>query len=170
MRGEDTRAMLRRLGVARWKLPFIARHMRRLMAGDIASIALFPGVDTLLCELDRAGVAIAIVSSNAEANVRRILGPALSARVAHFACGASLFGKAVKMRRLLRRTGLPTAAVLAIGDEIRDIEAAESVGVASGAVTWGYASAAALRARGPTFLFERIEEIGDLVGRANRPP
>ncbi len=160
MRDEDTRAMLARLGIARWKLPFIARHMRQLMARDIAEIDLFPGVASMLEALDRAGIAVAIVSSNAERNVRAVLGPVLSARV-RFACGSSLFGKATRMKRLVRRCGAERA--LAIGDELRDLEAAKRAGIAFAAVAWGYAGAAALRARGAAPVFPTVEDVIDTV-------
>ena len=159
IRSESPLAMLRRFGVARWKLPFIARHMRGLMTRDIDQIVLFPGVDRMLAQLAGTGVTIAIVSSNAEDNVRRVLGAELSAGIAHFACGSSLFGKAPKIRKLVEQCGVPAAAVIAIGDEIRDIDAAEVAGVASGAVTWGYAHAPALRGRHPTWIFETVDEV-----------
>lgn len=163
IRDLDTRTMMQELGVARWKVPLIARHLRRLMTRDIEQIALFPGIGGLIEALDGAGVTIAIVSSNAECNVRRVLGPTLSARVTHFACGSSLSGKAVKIRRLLKHCGIPPAAVLAIGDEIRDIEAARTVGVACGAVSWGYASAGALAKLGPNWVFGAVGEIAAAV-------
>src|SRR5579875_3481595 len=62
LRGEDALSVLATLGVPRWKLPLIARHMRRLMARDIDRIALFPGASDLLHELRDAGVKLAIVS------------------------------------------------------------------------------------------------------------
>ncbi len=163
IRDLDTRTMLERLGVARWKVPLIARHLRRLMTRDIDAIALFPGIGGLIEALAEAGVTIAIVSSNAEGNVRRVLGPSLSARVAHFACGSSLSGKAAKIRRLLKQSGLPASAVLAIGDEIRDIEAARTVGVACGAVSWGYTTVGALAKLGPNWVFHAVGEIAAAV-------
>lgn len=163
VRGEAPTAMLRRFGVARWKLPFIARHMRGLMTRDIDQVVLFPGVDRLIEALSTAGTTIAVFSSNAEVNVRAVLGPDLAARVDHYACGSSLFGKAAKIARLVERCGVPPAAVLAIGDEIRDIDAAEAAGVVSGAVTWGYAHAPALRSRGPTWVFDKVDEIAEAV-------
>lgn len=163
MRGDSPAAMLRRLAVARWKLPFIARHMRRLMRRDLAEIALFPGIVGLIERLHAAGVTIAVVSSNAEANVRGVLGLALATRIDRFHCGSSFLGKARVLRRLVARSGIPPAAVLAIGDEIRDIDAAEAAGVAAGAVTWGYADPAALRARRPTFLFTTVDEVAHAV-------
>ena len=63
--------------------------------------------------LKEAGIALAIVSSNTEANVRHVLGPCAS-RFRHYACGASMFGKAKRltaapglwpMRKLVRDGG-----------------------------------------------------------------
>lgn len=161
LRGCDTRALLRHSGVSLWKLPFIARHMRALMARDIDAIPLFDGVPDALRELHARGVVIAVVSSNSPDNIRRILGPDLSRLVTHMACGASLFGKPAKFRKVLRALKIPPHRVIAIGDEIRDIEAARRVGIACGAVTWGYARADALAARQPDHLFDRVERIAD---------
>lgn len=79
--------------------------------------------------------------------------------MAHYACGISLFGKLAKIRGLLRTHRLPATAALTIGDEIRDLEAAESVGVAFGAVAWGYTTVSALAARRPTHLFTTVDDI-----------
>ena len=146
------------LGVARWKVPLIARHMRKLMARDIDQIRPFPGVTDLLADLHAAGITVAIVSSNQEANIRAVLG-ASSDLVSYYACGASLFGKADKFRAVLKAARIASSATLAIGDEVRDIEAAEAVGVAAGAVTWGYAAPDALQATGATVMFDAVEAI-----------
>ncbi|MBP2298408.1 HAD hydrolase-like protein [Azospirillum picis] len=162
LRGYDARQIMRHLRVPGWKLPLIANHMRRLMARDIHAIRLFDGVPALLRTLDERGVAVAVVSSNSETNIRRVLGRENAALVAHFACGSSLFGKAAKFRALLRRTRLPAGSVIAIGDEIRDIEAARRVGMACAAVTWGYSRGDALAAHRPDHLVDRIAEIAAL--------
>ena len=83
--------------------------------------------------LPNHGVQLALVSSDSEANARRKLGD-LAALFAYFDCSASLFGKSAKFRRVIRRAGVDPADVIAIGDEIRDIEAARAVGIACGAV------------------------------------
>ncbi|MHB1319887.1 MAG: HAD family hydrolase, partial [Anaerolineae bacterium] len=49
------------------------------------------------------------------------------------------------------------------GDEIRDVEAALAVGMASGAVTWGYNSGASLAAHGATVVFWAPAEIVPVV-------
>lgn len=162
--------ILKRLEVPRWKLPLVARHMRRLKAAHLDAIPLFPGVDGMLRALKEGGLDLALVSSDSEENARRQLGPANAALLADFACGASLLGKAAKFRRVVKRAGVPPARVIAIGDEVRDIEAARTAGLAAGAVTWGYAAPEALRALGPAVVFERMEDIvSTLVAAAVRP-
>jgi phosphoglycolate phosphatase len=158
LRHADSREILARLEVPRWKLPAIARHMRQLKAQHLKDIPLFDGVETMLRTLSVSGFRLALVSSDSEANARRQLGD-LAALFSQFDCGASVFGKARKYRRVIRRAGLKREAVISIGDEVRDIEAARAAGIACGAVRWGFASPEALRARTPDLMFERMEDI-----------
>jgi phosphoglycolate phosphatase len=112
----------------------------------------------MLTDLQRLGIKSAIVSSDSEASVRQVLGTANSL-ITCFDCGAALFGKHWKFRRVARRLGTEPADTICIGDEIRDIEAAKAAGMDSGAVAWGYALPSALQAARPTHLFNSIEEI-----------
>jgi phosphoglycolate phosphatase len=159
LRGQDNRAIIRYLGVPAWKLPLIARHMRRRAVQDASGIRLFDGAEAMLRALAERGVTLALVTSNAEQAVHRVLGPDCAALIGSYECGASIFGKAAKFRRVLRRTGLPKEAVIGIGDESRDIEAARKAGIACGAVAWGYATPELLARQRPDLLFHRMEEI-----------
>lgn len=159
LRGYDARRLMRHLGVPMWKLPLIARHMRSLAARDADHIPLFDGTGEMLNALRRQGITVAIVTSNSVENVRRILGPETAALVGHFGCGASLFGKPAKFRSVLRASGTHPREAIAIGDEIRDIDAARQVGLRCAAVTWGYASPEALAARRPDLLLRTMEEV-----------
>ena len=169
LRQVNSREILVRLEVPAWKLPAIARHMRRLKGQHLKDIPLFDGADTMLRALSEAGFLLALVSSDSEANARGQLGE-LAALFSHFDCGASVFGKAAKFRRVVKRTGLKPEAVISIGDEVRDIEAARAAGIACGAVRWGFASAEALRAQGPDLTFERMEDISRELGGSLPPP
>lgn len=163
LRHLSTRAILRALGVPLWKIPLIANTMRRMAARDAGQIAPFTGASALLEALSERGMALGLVTSNTEANVRRILGPETSRHIRWRSCGVSLFGKAARFRALARASGTGPERVLAIGDEVRDIEAAQKAGIAAGAVSWGYAAPAALRARKPDHFFESMAEIRALV-------
>lgn len=159
LRGLGSREILKALDVPLWKLPLIARHSRRLKAAHLGDIALFPGVDAMLRALHASGLRLALVSSDHEGNARRQLGPGNAALFSYFECGASMFGKAAKFRRVLKRAGAAPARAIAIGDEVRDVDAARAAGIACGAVTWGYAAPEALRAEAPDAIFERMEDI-----------
>jgi phosphoglycolate phosphatase len=158
LRHASTREILARLEVPLVKLPMIARHMRRLKTEQAASIAMFDGAEAMLRTLAAAGLRLALVSSDSEANARVKLGEA-AALFSDYDCSASIFGKPAKFRRILERTAIDPAQVIAIGDETRDIEAARAAGIACGAVTWGYAAPNALKALGPDLMFDRMDDI-----------
>lgn len=166
LRGRPNREIVRAFRVPWWKLPRIATYMRAHAAAAASRIALFPGAAELVRDLAAAGCTVAIVSSNREDTIRRVLGPELAAAVARYDCGASLYGKAAKFRKVVRRSGVPRADAIAIGDEVRDVDAARDAGIASGAVTWGYATEAALREAGPTHVFASIAALRAFCGLA----
>jgi phosphoglycolate phosphatase len=159
LRRAGLKEIFERLEVPRHKLPLIVRHMRRLKTAHIAGIPLFPGVGPMLRALADAGVRLALVSSDNEANARTQLGAANVALFSLFDCGASIFGKAAKFRRVVRRAHVDAGHTIAIGDEVRDIEAARAAGIVCGAVTWGYSAPETLRAHKPDVVFERMEDI-----------
>jgi phosphoglycolate phosphatase len=161
LRGMSARELMQYLGIPRWKLPFIARHMRSLMAKDIEMVRLFSGADYMLRRLSESGMTLAVVSSNAERNVRYVLGADTSTLVRYYACGASMSGKSAKFRTILRKSGLRPSDAIYIGDEIRDFESASQEGLSFGAVAWGYTRAETLAALSPRFMFTSVDEIAD---------
>ena len=163
LRRAGSREILTRMQVPLWKLPLIARHMRQLKAEHAADLPLFPGVAPMLQALREGGVRLALVSSDDEANVRQQLGEETAAMFSDFACSAALFGKAAKFRRVVKRADVVPACAMAIGDEVRDIEAARVAGIPCGAVTWGYAAPEALRALKPDIVFQCMEDIPRLL-------
>lgn len=159
LRGRTSREVIRDLGIPRWKLPAIGRYVHALLAQQTDRIALFEGVAPLLEQLVASGVRIALVTSNAEDNVRAILGPANAALIDWFECGATLFGKAPRYRRVLRKSGVAVADAISIGDETRDVVAAKKVGICSGAVLWGYANRDVLTRLQPDLLFDDPAQV-----------
>jgi phosphoglycolate phosphatase len=88
--------------------------------------------------------------------------------IAAFESGSSMFGKAARIRRLLRRSGVPASEAMLIGDETRDVEAARKAGVASGAVTWGYTKPEAFEAIRPTAVFDSVAAMADFLAPTDR--
>jgi len=158
LRDRSSRDVLSYLGVPFWKLPQIATYMRGLAAEGITGIPLFAGAADALAQLHTAGVKLALVSSNSEANVRSVLGGA-APLIDKYDCGASLFGKSGHFRSVLDATRIAKPQTIGIGDELRDIEAARGTGIASGAITFGYNSRTALERGKPDFLFDDYAQI-----------
>lgn len=159
LRSYDSRQLLRRLNIRFWRIPRMARELRERMTLDADSIRLFAEAGPALEKLHAAGITLAIVSSNSEENVRRILGPELEAKIQFYQGGASLFGKTSKFRKVEKASGIPRAQTLCIGDERRDIYAARAGGYHAAAVTWGYATEAALVSLEPQWVFRSFDEM-----------
>jgi len=165
LRALDALRMMRALDVSPWKVPRIATFMRARMRDGIERIALFPGIADGLCELRRAGIDLAVLTSNAEDNVRHVLGPA-AGEIRYYVCGVSLFGKQGRIVTLLKRTALPPSAALLVGDELRDLAAARATGVRFAAVAWGYTHADALAGAGVDWLVPQPQMLARvLLGR-----
>jgi phosphoglycolate phosphatase len=163
LRGLDARQMMKVSKLPAWKIPFIARSFIRLMAQDIDKIQLFNGVTGLLKQLSAHGVQLAIVSSNSKENVRKVLGADIALLINQYECGTALFGKQSKFKKVMAKSGVTPAETLCIGDELRDIDAAQSVKSACGAVAWGYTRIDALQAKPGILLFHNVNDIAATV-------
>ncbi len=159
LRRMGSREILTFLGVPLWKVPMIATRMRALKRSHLNDIRLFDGTATMLQALSTADIALALVSSDNEVNARQQLGPENVALFSHFDCGATLFGKASRFSRLVKRTGVSPHQTIAIGDEVRDFEASRAAGIAFGAVSWGYADPDMLRTLKPEHFFNNFDDI-----------
>lgn len=164
LRHMSARELMKLQKVSPLKLPAIAKHVQKLMTVDAHKIEMFPGAADMLRAVHASGTKLVIVSSNSEENIRLVLGPDLCALVSQFNCGASVFGKAGKFKKVLKVQGVKPSDVVSIGDEIRDIDAAREVGLATGAVCWGYTAPEALIAQKPNHVFRSMDEIISQIG------
>lgn len=159
LRRYDAKRILNYLGVPFWKVPFVARTYTAMMGEHAAEIPMFPGVAEMLHTLSEKGVVLGLVTSNTYENVRTILGGDIMSLMVHPHCGTGLYGKAAKLRSILRKTGIDAGDAVYIGDEIRDASAAHEVKMSFGAVTWGYTDTDMLLESSPEMLFRRVGEI-----------
>jgi phosphoglycolate phosphatase len=158
LRNKPVTDLIRDSGLPLWKLPRVAADFRRMM-GDADGIAAFAGTGAMLAALQDAGVKLAVLTSNAPENVRRVLGDDEYARFANVDGGMSMLGKAARLRAMCRRLGATPAQSIYIGDQDSDGDAAHEAGLAFGAVAWGYGALAALRRCVPAHEFATPAEI-----------
>ena len=158
LRLSNAHALYKQRKVSRWKTARIAARIRSMMAADIDRISLFEGVGNMLGELAENGVSLGIVSSNSEKNIRRILGD-LAKHIDYFECGVSVFGKAKKLKKIVKKSGIPLPRAIFVGDEIRDIGAAQQIGIPYGVVSWGYNDFDVLKNTRPNEYYLEMMEI-----------
>jgi phosphoglycolate phosphatase len=154
---------LKFLKIPLYRLPTIATYMRNMMTEQIDDIELFAGVEKLLKDLKTRGHKIAIVSTNSQENIRKVMGEELLKLNDYFAGGVAMFGKETKLKKVLKLAGIDKEEAIYIGDELRDIQASQKIGLPCGAVAWGYNAAAALAELNPTEMFYKLEEIEEKV-------
>ncbi len=155
----STSGLMKHLGISRMKLHKISRRGTEEIAKRIDSVNTFPGVPEMVRQLHASGFRLGILTSNSEPNVRAFL-KNQNLEVFDFVESSSkLLGKGSVLRRLMRERRLKPDEILMVGDELRDIEAAQETGVHMAAVTWGYNSRAALEAAEPDYLFETPGQV-----------
>lgn len=149
--------------ISLWKVIRIGNYLKKMMTSQIEQIRLADGMQTVIDAVSPLGIKLAVVSSNKEENVRKVLGERNAALFDHFECGVSINGKASKFKKILKSTNISPDQVLSIGDEVRDLTSSHKVGIAFGAAAWGYTDIEILRAYTPDEVFTHPLEILEAV-------
>lgn len=130
----------------------------------IPSVRLMQGVQDALEKISALGLSQGIVSSNQTDVIRSCL---QQNQVDHYfeqVIGTSrIFGKEHRLKRVTRKLKMEASAVLYVGDEIRDIEAAQGAGLDVAAVTWGLNASDALSRHNPTYLVHTPQQLLNVV-------
>jgi len=163
LRSLDARMVMKHLNIPVWKVPAISTYTMNLLAKQIDLLSLFDGIDQLLKDLSSKGIQLGIVTSNSYENVCKVLGAENAALIHYYECGVRLFGKQAKLKKVLKASGVKAGDAICIGDEIRDIQAAQKVSIPFGAVAWGFTNLDALKAYAPTEVFTNIAEIAERI-------
>lgn len=160
LRKLHTRALLDRLGVSRLMAVKLAAHIRRLLHERMDQVRLIPHVSDAIHELRAEGFRMGILSSNSADNVRMFLQRYhLDDCFSFIEAGVSLFGKAHRIRNVLKQVKVPVGETIYVGDETRDMEASRKAGVCGLAVCWGANGREAMMTEGPEFCVDTPAEM-----------
>jgi phosphoglycolate phosphatase-like HAD superfamily hydrolase len=154
--------VIRHLNVSVLKIPFILLQSRRELYKQIVNIKPIAGLSPVLRELKKQKFTMGILTTNSAKNVRHFLHSHDLDVFDFIHSSTKIFGKHKVLRKLIRRKRLDKDNVIYIGDETRDIKAANRAGIQSIAVAWGYNSVRALQKQKPTLLLEKPNELLDL--------
>ncbi len=164
LRDEDARNILKKFKIPFYKIPFLARDMKKLQEENISKIHLFKEIPDTLKELKRRKYTIGIITSNSQKNVEMLLRKNKIADVfTYIHSDTSLFGKDKVIKKFMKMHKLFANDVLYIGDEIRDIKACRKAGVKIAAVTWGYNSKKGLFQNNPDYILKKPLDLFSIL-------
>lgn len=160
LRGQSMASIGRQFGHSWLRLLRLFFKGRRRMHKVINKVKPFDDIPDVVEKLHAEGHELFIVTSNTVENVHKFLHHyELHKYFLEVYGGAGLFGKARYLKKLLKEQNLEKDDALYIGDETRDVKAAQSMKLRIIAVTWGFAKPADLEALGPTAIAETPEDI-----------
>jgi HAD superfamily hydrolase (TIGR01549 family) len=164
LRRMTARAVLRELGLPWWRWLCLLHRLRRDFRQALPYLQPVAGMGELVRHLHRQGYRLGIVSTNSRRNVQRFLDRHQLTDCFELIRGSSPpLGKARLLRRLLHRQGWRPEQVLYVGDELRDIEAGQQLGMAVAAVTWGFNDPQLLANEKPALLVQRPVELWEFL-------
>jgi phosphoglycolate phosphatase len=153
------------LGIPMWKLPRLMIAVRADLHEHFHSVKPIAGIAEALRALSAAGCYLAMVTSNSEANVRQFLARHRIADFQTIAAGSSIFGKATRLRRLIKSARAEQATTFYVGDTVPDIRAAREAGTSAVAVAWGFSDRTPLAAEAPDALVESTQHLAAAIQR-----
>ncbi len=149
-------ALLDHLEIPKRRVPTLIARGTGMMRGNITRIKMIEGMSEVLVELRRHVDSFGILTSNATANVDLFLRThGLRDQFDFISSTSKLTGKSKHLKAILKTFSLRPGELLYIGDELRDVKAAQKAGIPIAAVTWGFNSRAALAAAEPDYLFDQ---------------
>jgi len=158
------RQVLKDLKLSKFNLIKLLKNSHKEFSKHLDEIQLFPQIPELLQKLKDESFNLGILSSNSVENIQTILKKAHLLDHFNFVESSSnLFGKAKSLKKLLTKHNLSPKDIIYIGDEVRDIEAAQQANIKSMAVTWGWNSTEILQKSKPTYLIQDPSEFIDCL-------
>lgn len=147
------------------KLLKITQALNQEITSLISQANFYPDIKKILLVLKKDHV-LGILSSSHLSNIESFFNQQnlpLDNVFTFWRCEKDLFTKDRALTALIKKYKIPRKELLYFGDQVRDIEACQRVGVAVAAVTWGFASEELLINAQPNFLLNQSSEILDLL-------
>ncbi len=149
----------RQLKIPLKKLPSIIKIARKDFSQQIERFKLHDGIKELLISLKSKKFNLGILTSNSVANVQKFLNKNQINCFDFVYSENNIFGKARGLNNLVKKHKINKQKTFYIGDEIRDVQAAQRAGLKMIAVGWGFNTVKSLKEYKPDFLVNKPQEI-----------
>lgn len=157
-------AMAKKLGFHWWDGPRLIIKGRRRMNASINDLGAFKGMHEIVRKVHEEGHELFILSSNSVKNIQQFIKKeGLEEYFLEIYGGVGLFSKSSSLKRLINDQNIEITNSVYVGDELRDVEAAQSIGMRIIAVTWGFASKNELESANPTGLADTTQELMQIL-------
>lgn len=160
LRHLSLKEILGKLQIPKHRLHSIISRGTGMMRKNIDRLELIAGMKETLTELRSQTENFGILTSNTTANVDIFLQNHGIRELFDFISSTSkLTGKSRHLRAIRRTFSLEHSEMIYIGDELRDVKAAQKAGIPHAAVSWGFNSRESLAEAKPTYLFDHPKEL-----------
>ncbi len=165
LRTEDAKTLIKYLKIPFYKLPFIAHDMKTFQREEISSLHPFKGLPEVLHALKKQGVTLGIITSNGKANVETFIKNNNITVFDYIYSDAGFFGKDKVLQSFFKQHHISKDDAFYVGDEIRDIQACQKVGVKIISVAWGFNLKIGLEKHHPDFLIDKPAELLKIINK-----
>ena len=162
LKDKNVAETIQHLNIPFFKVPMIVARARKELHKEISSVKPIEGLKEILHKLKNCGFKMGILSSNSLKNVTGFLENNDLDLFDFIHTTPKIWSKNRSLKTLLAENCLKLSQAIYIGDETRDIIAAQKAGMRCAAVTWGYNSKKALAAVHPDYLIHDPEELFQL--------
>jgi phosphoglycolate phosphatase len=147
-----------------YELPFVVQKLKRRVAENRKLIIAIPDVLEMLKISKETMDNVHILSSNSTDFIKLFLKEnSLDTYIDTIQGDTAFFKKKSKLKALLKQYDLDPQKSFYVGNETRDVDAANEMNIKSVAVTWGMHSKDLLVKSKPNFLIESPSELIDIV-------
>ena len=130
---------LKKFNISRTKFLILLNSLRNKLHSDVSKVKVFPGIKQTLRNISKK-YKTGMISSSKEKFISDFFKKNKLTKLKYAITGVSLFGKTVRINKMVKQMNLKKKEVIFITDETRDIESCKKAGIKSIAVTWGFES------------------------------
>ena len=148
-------------GVSSWKLPIFVIHLRQKLKARMSIMPLQPGIKQLINDLKDKGLIIGILTSNSQTLVHGFLKRNDLDKFDFIYTGSGVYDKAEHLKVI--KDKLKSNKIFYIGDEVRDVNAANVSNIKAIGVTWGFQSKGLLESAKPYAIAETPKDLLNIL-------
>ncbi len=145
--------------ISKIKFPFYLREFLKLLNKNIENVKIYDGMKEVIRKLNK-DYKLGIISANSKENITKFLEMNDLKFCFDFVYNYPLlFGKSKVFKKILKSKKLNKKDIIYIGDEVRDVMAANKTEIDIIAVTWGINNKNLLQTKKPKFIAEKPIDI-----------